>query len=94
MCAGLWWEDVDGGTPVVERHGPRAVERVLPAFRYVAREAPPFPPGYARRYTPALFASFPISRLVCVVGPLGGAHIPAMERARRARGIPAEEEPC
>ena len=92
MCAGLWWEDVDGGVAGAHRHGHRAVERQMPALRYVAAGPPPYPPGYARRYTPALFASFPISRLVCVRDPDGGAHEAAAGRARAARGIPVELE--
>jgi hypothetical protein len=92
MCAGLWWEDVDGGVAVPERGGRRAVERAMPAFGYPAEAPPPFPPGYARRYTPALFASFPISRLVAITDPEGGAHEAAAARARAARGIPVELE--
>ncbi len=96
MCAGLWWEDVDGGIAVGHAHGYRAVERTMPAFRYLAKCPPPFPLGYARRYTPAAFASFPISRVVVVSDPAGGSHRQALERAGAVtrNGVPVEEVEC
>lgn len=96
MCAGLWWEDVDGGREVSSLLGWRAVERQMPAFRYLAHRPPVLPDGYARRYTPAAFASFPISRVVVITDPAGGTHRQALERAGVAtrNGIPVEEVEC
>lgn len=68
-CAGVWGEDVEGGTP---RGGddPRAVTRTRPSFRYDAWKRPD---GVTPDYEPALFASFPASRLVVVAGGDGRA---------------------
>lgn len=63
MCAGVYWQDIDGG--VSESSSPRTVTRTLPSFSYTACARPT---GINPKYLPAVFASFPISRLVAVRG--------------------------
>ncbi len=68
-CAGLWWEDITGGeeVPLVDETGdPRLVSRRMPSFEYQGlRAAEDVTPSYR----PAIFASFPMSRIVVVVDP-------------------------
>ena len=81
-CAGVWWEDVEGGTPV-GGDDRRAVQRTLPSLTYTAWRRPE---GTDPDYLPALFASFPASRLVVVAGGDGRA---AAVAARA--GVPTAE---
>lgn len=81
MCARLWWRDVVGGEPI-RNYGdyPGAdltVEREMPSFAYVARRAPD---NAIHTYQMAIFASFPLSRLVVV----RGEHERALDKARQA----------
>ena len=87
-CAALWWEDVQGGEAVAGSNDPRLLRRSLPSFRYDARRAPD---GAAGRTTPAIFASFPLSRLVVIDDPEGNTHAAALERAGLAQ-LPVELE--
>lgn len=87
-CAALWWEDVQGGEAVAGSADPRLLRRSLPSFRYDARRAPD---GAAGRTTPAIFASFPLSRLVVIGDPEGNSHTAALERASQAQ-LPVELE--
>lgn len=89
-CAGIWWEDVAGGEPPVQPdpEDRRGVRRRMPSFAYAARRAPA---GVRPGYRPGIFASFPISRLVVIADPEGGAHEETLERARSAR-LPLELE--
>lgn len=87
-CAALWWEDVQGGAAVAGSADPRLVRRSLPSFRYDARRAPD---GASGRTTPAIFASFPLSRLVVIDDPEGKTHTAALERAGQAQ-LPVELE--
>lgn len=79
-CAALWWEDVRGGAPEPGDDA-RLVRRAMPSFAYVTRRAPD---GASGRAAVAIFASFPLSRLVVIDDPEGGAHEGALERAARA----------
>jgi hypothetical protein len=83
-CAGLWWHDVEGGEPSTQG----GVNRVMPSFAYLAHERPA---GLEPQYVPALFAAFPISRLVVVRDEAGGTHDATMERVRQAQ-LPADLE--
>lgn len=92
LCAGIWWEDVTGGasveTPAGPLADPRHIRRTMPSFTYVARTTPP---GVTPAYAPAIFASFPLSRLVIVRDPEGGTHAAALARAGQA-SLPVDLE--
>lgn len=79
MCAGLWWEDVNGMKVTVGRVG----KREMPAFQYQAAA----PIAHAD-HAVAVFASFPISRLA-VVASEDGSHVKAHENAS-ASSLPVE----
>jgi hypothetical protein len=61
LCAGFFWQDIEGGAPVEGQPNPRLVEVSMPSFSYHAYARPD---GHVPDYRPAAFASFPISRLV------------------------------
>ena len=76
MCASLFWQDVFGGEALepglleaalaagLNPHmSTRRVTRRMPSFDYHAFAAPK---GVQVRYTPAIFASFPLSRIVVI----------------------------
>lgn len=95
LCAGIWWEDVSGGTrvePLVSDglDDPRLVRRTMPSFSYLARMAPA---DASPRYAPAIFASFPVARLAVIADPEGGSHEAALARAEQA-DLPVELEPA
>lgn len=71
MCAGLWWEDVQGMKVTVGRVG----KREMPAFQYQAAA-----PVTHADHTVAVFASFPISHLV-VVASEDGSHVKSYNNA-------------
>jgi hypothetical protein len=92
-CVSLWWDDVTDGVPVSPGEDyaldPRMVERTMPSFSYRARRRPD---GVSPSYCPAIFGSFPISRLV-VIRAKNGAHEPALRAAEKvAMFIPVVEE--
>lgn len=64
MCAGLWWEDVDGTEPLNEKA--RLGTRLMPSFSYLAS---PRPDGVLPMYEPGIVAAFPITRLAVVRDP-------------------------
>ncbi len=90
MCVGLYSEDIEGGQSVTA-DCTRLVERTMPAFKYS---------GYCRPFkfddkgrkvytvTPsyrlALFAAFPIGRLV-VIRDEDGAHEATLQKAKAAK---------
>ncbi|MBW4554196.1 MAG: hypothetical protein KME35_24300 [Aphanocapsa sp. GSE-SYN-MK-11-07L] len=63
MCAGVWWQDIEGG--ISQTGDPLQVKREMPSFSYSGRCRPE---GVKPQYRPAIFASFPCSRLVVVKG--------------------------
>lgn len=82
MCAGVWWEDVEGGIEPKTRRfdgedDERDIERVMPSFTYIARKKPD---SVEPKYKNAIFASFPCSRLVVVKGN----HEQNLEKAKAA----------
>lgn len=92
FCAGIWWEDVSGGASLEATAGPladpRQVRRTMPSYAYVARAAPP---GVTPAYAPAIFASFPLSRLVVIRDSDGATHAEALDRAGQA-SLPVDLE--
>jgi hypothetical protein len=87
-CAGVWWEDVEGGSPPRPTTSTqRVVIRIMPAFNYVAASRPD---GVTPRYRPAVFASFPITRLVVIRGE-HDEHEPGQQAASRST-LPVELE--
>lgn len=78
-CAGVWWEDVEGGTLVFGNQ--RNVIRTMPAFHYHARCRPE---GIEPLYQPALFMRLPIQSIQ-VVKSEDGRHTAAAEAARKAQ---------
>lgn len=91
MCAGLWWEDLTAGGPVPQEgtgSDPRLVTRTMPSFTYQVRLRPA---GVEPDYHLAMFASFPLSRIVVIRDPEGGTHEAAMDVAARAQ-LPVEAE--
>ncbi len=91
MCAQLWWQDVAGGHPVDDNpfRGPRTTVREMPAFSYLGLRPPD---GVEARYTPAIFASFPVSRLVVISDPAGGHEEPLRAASRAHLPVELEEE--
>lgn len=78
MCAGVWWHDLDPA----EEATPRGVRitQSMPSFTYKAHTRPA---GIKPQYKPAIFASFPLSRLVVVGGSdKSGANL---DKARAAK---------
>lgn len=69
MCAGIWWNDVEGGIPRDDpslpfSENPRYVLREMPSFTYAAARPPE---GLQHNsYQLAIFGVFPITRLVVV----------------------------
>lgn len=89
MCAGVWWQDVEGGQPSKSNSAhPRLVHRKMPSFSY---EAACRPEGVAPLYNTAIFASFPISRLVVIRDSEGHTHERAASNAGKA-ALPVELE--
>jgi hypothetical protein len=60
FCAGVYWQDVEGGKSIVGRK----VLRTMPSFSY---EGTCRPDDVVPNYECAIFASFPIHRLVGIV---------------------------
>lgn len=58
FCVGAWWQDLEGG---VATSRARSVKRQMPSFSYTGFSRPA---AVVPKYCPAVFASFPISRLV------------------------------
>ncbi len=103
-CVGLWWHDIDGGQPwadiefnnlavtmiqpLVKDRDPRLVRRTMPAFSYEGRRRPD---GVTPSYKLALFAAFPVGRLV-VIRDEDGAHEATLQKAKAAKIAVALED--
>jgi hypothetical protein len=61
VCAGIWWEDIKGGTPTEGRE----IVRKMPSFSYSARSTPT---DVVPDYECGFFLALPIGRLVVVNG--------------------------
>ena len=61
-CVGLYWQDIEGGLKV-DGASKRTVGVRMPSFSYNAFSRPD---GLKPKYLPAVFASFPITRLVAI----------------------------
>lgn len=104
MCAGLWWEDVEGGNDdprgdevngmPMEGHRwtdsrGRAVVRKMPSTEYLGYKPPE---GVSKLwYHLAIFGAFPLGRLVVIKDDDAGTHEQAYENAQKD-GIPVELE--
>lgn len=95
MCCGLWWEDIEGGKSVTA-DCTRLIEREMPSFKYSAycREFKFNAEGHkvytvTPEYSLAIFASFPISRIVVIRDNEAGEHEQAYEKAQQAN-LPVE----
>ncbi len=88
MCAQLWWQDVTGGEDVQSENAKRQVKRTMPSFSYRAAKAPD---GMQAEYDTAIFASFPLSRIV-VIRDGYGSDQQAYDRASQVHDIPVEFE--
>lgn len=95
-CAGLWWQDVEGGVDVdlLDFGRPREVVRRMPSFTYNAYRRPrwldpPFEP-VEPKYRPAFFMSLPISNLA-VIRAADGSHVEALDRTAKC-GLPVYSE--
>lgn len=82
MCAGLWWEDVDGVSSAPDTSPDRAgrVIRSMPSFSYDCRRRPPH---LEPRYQLGMFASFPLAQ-VAVIRAADGSHEVTEHAARRS----------
>jgi len=89
MCSGIFWQDVEHGLPAAnDLNTDRVVIRTMPSFSYVAvRRADNITPIYE----PAIFASFPITRLVVIRDPIGESHQQSLDCANRS-SLPVELE--
>lgn len=94
-CAGIWWEDVEGGKPTestkpvyksnpVER--PVSIVRNLPSSRYFGN---PRPQDVIPVYEEALFLRLPVHRLVTVAAS-DGSHQSNLFKASKS-ALPVEE---
>jgi len=86
-CVGLYWQDIEGGQKVDGAASKRTVGVRMPSFSYNACSRPD---GLTPKYLPAVFASFPISRLVAIAG--GQRKDEANLALLGKSGIPAELE--
>jgi hypothetical protein len=78
MCIKLFWEDITGG----ESSDGRNVVRKMPSFTYKGLSRPP---SVEPNYQTAIFASFPITRLVAVRDNESRSHEAALGAARRSQ---------
>jgi hypothetical protein len=86
MCAGVWWQDIEGDELVLSN---RLVDRRMPSFTFTAVARPD---DVTPVYCPAIFARFPISRLVVIDDPAGKKHEQATAAARKS-SLPVDVEP-
>lgn len=82
MCAGIWWEDLDGAADGVVP-GDRGVERHISCGSYRGMLSP-IPAGM-REYMPGIFAAFPISRLEVVKDDVADRHDAAADKAGKSK---------
>jgi hypothetical protein len=86
MCAGLFWEDVDGGTSADSEARViaeiRQVYRTLPGFGYHGRSRPK---DITPSYSLAIFMALPIHNLAVISDPEGGSDEEALQAASHAR---------
>ena len=81
MCAGLYWQDLDLKGTECEAENERDVVRECGDTKYNGALTPM---GHVPGYYPAVFASFPISRLVVIEDPVEKLHEDALDVARES----------
>lgn len=87
MCASLWWEDIEGGTPgPYAADWPRSVTRTMPAFSYTAWAKPYWA---APTYEVGVFLTLPIATIHVIRDDQTGKHEEALSKVRTA-AIPYE----
>lgn len=84
MCIGLLYEDLILGRPLDGDQDERAVIREMPSFEYRGYRAPEFPLSHEPDYSPAIYASFPIQRLVVVADQAAGTHQQKAEKLAKS----------
>jgi hypothetical protein len=67
-CCGVWHQDVTGAAPIPGAGEPRLSTRRMPSFSYQCFSRPK---DVVSGYLPAIFASFPITRIVAIKGEPG-----------------------
>lgn len=94
MCAGLWWEDVEGDEPgQYAADWPRHVKRNMPSFSYEAWRRPFWANedvGQPPKYEAGLFMALPIATIQVIRDDSGGRHESIVERLRGASRLPVE----
>ena len=88
MCAGIWWEDLDGATSdydggMTVDPADRRVIRQISCGEYAGLVAPIAPS--MREYMPGIFAAFPISRLEVVKDDVADRHDAAVDKAGKSK---------
>ena len=81
MCAGLYWQDLELKDTECEAENERDVVRKVGDTTYNGALQPE---SIGPEYYPAMFASFPISRLVVVEDPVENLHEDGLEVARKS----------
>lgn len=66
MCAGLWWEDLDGADNALDPGEMRRSWRKMPSFAYYGYSRPV---GVTPEYQAAIFMSLPITRIEIIDDP-------------------------
>lgn len=90
-CVRAYWDDVAVDTTNAARSGhPRSIVRTMPSCQYAARTRPASP---RPEYAPAMFARWPLGKIVVIRDQFGGSHEDAADAASDA-GLPVviEEE--
>lgn len=87
MCAGVWWHDIELSAGVKVNERGQAVEVPLASgdFYYGVLRPKDHVPGYE----PAIFASFPVSRVVVIRDPEGETHKEMLKKAKKS-GLPVD----
>lgn len=80
MCAGLWWNDIEGGDPKAGG----GVIRQMPAFSFQGAERPK---NIKPKYELAMFMRLPINNIAVIKDPDHGRHEQAEAKAAEA-GVP------
>lgn len=81
MCVGMLYEDIAQGHKAEGSTNPREVLRLMPSFEYKGYSRPEEAPD-GENYRPAIYASFPIQRIVVIRDNQGGKHRAKIEKLK------------